>query len=258
MDASLADGDHASKLKGLVWLLAAIGLAVMLGFGLSPLAHAIPWRWEQKLGHTLNRETETCKPDPAAEALLQRLTARIYPLQPGDGDITIDVRVAKDRDINAYAQLGGQITINTGLLEQATSAEEIAGVLAHEIEHARHRHVMQGVITHMLTAGGIGYIVGDADSLANWAEFFLNMGFTRTQEEEADLDGLRRLQAAHIDNGGYRRLFERLEENDTAPPFLSDHPSNKVRRDMAAGFDNQGTTPVMTRTEWLMLKKYCR
>ena len=52
-------------------------------------------------------------------------------------------KVVDEKDINAYSLPGGFIYINKGTLEFSQSDDEIAGVLAHEVEHASHHHMMK-------------------------------------------------------------------------------------------------------------------
>lgn len=248
--------DTPSRLKGLMWLVAAILSGVFLALGLSSLAHVIPWRWEQKAGQ-LALPQNVCPGNPQAEKLLVRLVNRIYPLSREDAAYSIDVRIVKDPAVNTYAGLGGNIAVDSGLLKQAESPEELAGVIAHEVGHVEHRDIMEGAIARMLTSEGIHIVFGDHVSAVQWSQYFLNMNFTRKQEALADEAGLVRLQKAHVDNQGYRHFFERMENSASVPVFLSDHPANHARFEMAERFDNRGATPIMTRNEWEILKSYC-
>ncbi len=252
--------DHASKLKGLMWVIGACLLGACFALGLSPLAHAIPWSWEKKLGHALDAANpdRECHGSPQAARLLDRLVDRMYPIQEEDKAFSIEVRIAKDPAVNAYATLGGQIFINAGLLEQAQSPEEVAGVLAHEIGHVHHRHIMQGALAHLFTAEGINIIFGSPSSLAQGAHYFMTMDFSRAQEAEADEDGLQRLQIAHVDNNGFKHFFERMEREGSSPAFLSDHPSGRSRIERVERFSNASPSPLMTQEEWLILQVYCR
>lgn len=251
--------DHASKLKGLVWVTLACVLGIFFAAGLSPLAHLIPWGWEKKLGEAMvfTPPEKECRLNTEADALLQRLVKRLYPLYPDDSAFSIEVHVAQSPVINAYATLGGKITVNSGLLHKAESPEEIAGVLAHEIGHVHHRHIMEGMLVHLFTAEGINLIFGGGSTAGGFAQYFLRMDFTRQQETQADEDGLQRLQRAHVDNQGFKRFFERMEKENGGSPFFSDHPSNRAREEMADRFKNKDDQPIMTKEEWEILKHYC-
>lgn len=251
--------DRASKIKGLGWVALAFILAVLFAVGIGPLAHVIPWSWEKRLGNilTLDVGDRGCRRNPAADALLRRMVGRVYPLGPDDKGFTIEVEVVKDPAVNAYAGLGGKIKLNTGLLKEAESPEEVAGVLAHEIEHVHHRHIMEGALVHFFTVDGINLIFGNSTSTAVFARYLVNMDFTRSQETQADEEGLCRLQKARVDNRGFRDFFERMEKEKGASTFLSDHPSNRARIEMAERFKTQDPQPIMTKAEWGILKDYC-
>ena len=245
--------DKASKLKGLIWVLAACVIGVFFAAGLSPLAHAIPWSWEKKLGSAISISKTESHFNSRADAQLQVLVKRLYPIYPDDDRFSIEVHVADDPDINAYAGLGGKIIINSGLLNNAQSPEEIAGVLAHEIEHVHSRHIMEGALIHLCTSEGLNMIFGKG-STAGFASYLLNMSFTSNQEAKADEGGLRRLQAAHVDNQGFKNFFARMEKKSSATAFLSDHPSNKSRMEMVDKYKVKNPQPIMTKGEWEALR----
>ncbi len=248
--------DKASKLKGLIWVISACIIGVFFAVGLAPLAHAIPWSLEKKMGSMISAPKTECRYSSQADALLKRLVKRLYPIYPDDDHFSIEVHVADNPDINAYATLGGMITLNSGLLNKAQSPEEIAGVLAHEIEHVHSRHIMEGALVHLFTSEGV-YMIFGKTSTAGFARYLLNMSFTRDQEAQADEGGLRRLQAARVDNQGFKSFFERMEKKGSATTFLSDHPSNKSRMEMTDQYKVKDPQPIMTKDEWEVLRNYC-
>src|SRR5258706_8226318 len=52
-------------------------------------------------------------------------------------------KIVDDKDVNAYSLPGGFIYVNKGTLDYVHSDDELAGVLAHEIAHASHHHMMK-------------------------------------------------------------------------------------------------------------------
>ena len=50
----------------------------------------------------------------------------------------------RERQINAFATLGGYVAVNAGLVLAADREDEVAGVLAHEISHVTQQHVLRG------------------------------------------------------------------------------------------------------------------
>lgn len=250
-------GDRASKAKGLAWALAAVALGTLIAVGLAPLAHAVPLSWERRLGAAIGMDAgiKACTPSPRQEALLKKLVARVHPLDPAEAAHPLTVRVVRDPVVNAYAGLGGTITLNSGLLAKAASAEELAGVLAHEIEHVRHRHVMEGILVHLFSWEGLRLIAGGG-SAAGLIQAFLRMDFTKAQEAQADEAGLKRLQAGHVDTRGLGSFFARMKRDSPGTRLLSDHPDDDDRIKMAEAYPTAQPLPILTRAEWADLRAY--
>lgn len=52
-------------------------------------------------------------------------------------------KIVDDKDPNAFALPGGFIYVHKGLLDMVRSDDELAGVLAHEVAHVAHHHIMK-------------------------------------------------------------------------------------------------------------------
>ncbi len=249
-----------SKLKGLFWLSLGILVAGLIAVGLPALVAKIPWsiekKWATRLGET--SAIESCS-SPAGDAALKKLLASVYPSLPNDQQIDIDLHIAKGDVINAFAHLGGQIFIYQGLLSEADSADEIAGILAHEISHVVHRHILQGLATRLLTFGALHVIFsGQLGTGGEILNLLLNLRFTREQEAEADHEGLLRLQKASISTLGYAHFFKKLEKLSNIPDFISDHPPSELRAEEAKRINIEKPIEVLTQDEWQSLKHICK
>ena len=143
-------------------LASAAAVAIVL---LSPqwLAPLIPSTLDKKLGDALVGDFggRFCS-TPAGDAALKKLVASLDD-QPKD----LRVEVAKIDMINAVALPGGNVILFDGLLKQARSPDEVAGVLAHEIGHVREKHVMQALLRQMGLAVVLGGIDGNSGALVN-------------------------------------------------------------------------------------------
>ena len=248
-----------SKRKGLVWVGVAVGIAVVAAVGLPGLAKRLPWSVERKLGSMGDEPLpgEVCgAASLPSQAALKHLVERLYPIEPGDSAVPVSIAVIRGDTINAYAALGGRIYVFDGLLQQAESPEELAGVLAHEIEHVRARHIIQGLVVSIVTWGGLKMIFQTGDE--GMTRVLLSMGFSRTQEAEADERGLERLRTAGVDAGGFVRFFERARESGSAPAILSSHPADADRAARAARFTGYPTRPVLTPDAWQALRGICK
>jgi predicted Zn-dependent protease len=161
----------------------------------------------------------------------------------------------RDRQINAFATLGGYIGMNAGLVLTAQREDEVAAVLSHEIAHVTQQHVLRGVeraqrdqipiLLGMLAAivaaqAAGGSSSGDATQAALASAMALiqqnQINYTRSNESEADRLGIRTLSRSGYDVDAMAGFFERMsfamranEGGYSAPDYLRTHPVNTTR-----------------------------
>lgn len=245
--------------------LAAIVGAVWLA--LEPLSTFValnaPRSWEDKLGDAVYRalSPRVCV-DARGQAAANRLVAKLSKASP-NGE-TFDVRLVDDPAVNAFALPGGKILINRGLLEAAESPDEVAGVLAHEMQHVIQHHAMAGLVRGLaavffwqIAVGDYsGFLVVDPSSAYTVA----TLKFSRSSEAEADAGAMTMLNAAKISPKGFADFFTRLEEESIhIPALLSTHPTSDSRAKLAQGatLKGQKTAPSLRRSDWLALQGAC-
>lgn len=161
--------------------------------------------------------------------------------------------VADRSDVNAFAAPGGVVVVFNGLIRSAGSAEELAGVLAHEVAHAELRHSLRGMVKSLGLRALVSLLTGDASGgvFADAATRLTELRFSREAEREADDDGLRRLVKARIDPNGMLRFYQKLagERRPSPPPLLSTHPATgerleRLRREVAQLRENWEPLPI--------------
>ena len=161
----------------------------------------------------------------------------------------------KDRQINAFATLGGYIGMNAGLVLTAEREDEVAAVLSHEIAHVTQQHVLRGVeraqrdqvpiLLGMLAAIVAAQAAGGSSSgEATQAAIASGMGliqqnqinYTRSNESEADRIGIRTLSRSGYDVDAMAGFFQRMsfamrgnQGGYSAPDYLRTHPVNTTR-----------------------------
>jgi Zn-dependent protease with chaperone function len=217
-------------------------LAVVLGlwFGADLLVELavdrIPVEWEQKLGESAYWDflshQEVVKEGlavTAVEEMTHRLTEQI-PNNPYKFEVT----VVKSDVVNAFALPGGYVVVFTALMKKAESGEEVAGVLAHELNHVLQRHGLERIVKNLGLMAVVAIIVGDQQGLIGLMRQvgveLLTLKFGREQETEADLTGLQLLHRAKIDPAGMITFFQRLSEKDEGRmEWLSTHPMSTAR-----------------------------
>lgn len=192
--------------------------------------------------------------DPLLQSWLQDFARRLGPASD-DPKQPYTLFMLRDRQINAFATLGGYIGVNAGLVLAATREDEVAAVLSHEIAHVTQKHVLRGVeqaqrdripiLLAMLGAIAVaqnsgGNSTGDATIAAVVSAQGLmaqrQIDYTRGNEAEADRIGIRTLARAGYDPGAMAAFFERLQsvvrENqgrESAPDYLQTHPVTTTR-----------------------------
>ncbi len=140
--------------------------------------------------------------------------------------------VADSPEINAFALPGGTVVVYTGLLQAADSAEEVAGVLAHEVQHVELRHSLRNLIHGLGWQALLSLAIGDLSGgiWSGLAEQLGSMRYSRDLERQADLGGLSALRKAGISPQGMPRFFAKLARQDgRGMALLASHPSSEER-----------------------------
>ncbi|MGB5496390.1 MAG: M48 family metalloprotease, partial [Sedimenticolaceae bacterium] len=144
--------------------------------------------------------------EPALTAYVASVGDRLAKVS--DRKLPYEFKVLNDSSPNAWALPGGKISINRGLLVELRSEAELAAVLAHEIVHAAARHSAQSMERGMFLQGALvaaGVALGDSGygdvglMGANVGAQLTNQKFSRDDESEADLYGMRYMVRAGYD-----------------------------------------------------------
>lgn len=143
--------------------------------------------------------------------------------------------VAEDAAINAFALPGGIIVVHSGLIAATSRPEELAGVLAHEIQHVEQRHSLRGVVKQLGLRGLWALATGDVGStiIGQATLQMTSLRFSREDESSADLKGFDNLVQHAIDPRGMVDFFATMDAKTAVkpPPFLSTHPADRDRRE---------------------------
>jgi len=163
--------------------------------------------------------------------------------------------VIRDDVYNAFAGPGGQIFINTGLIEIMDNEEELAGILAHEIAHGVHRHLAEragqqlkvGLATIAglaagLLLGGVGIPTEAAIIGALSAGQGMTLAYSREAEEQADKSSLAYLEAAGYATKGLQTILRKMRDKQwfgpqDIPTYLMTHPDLADRMAYVASHD---------------------
>jgi predicted Zn-dependent protease len=160
-----------------------------------------------------------------------------------------EVVVFDDDSINASADPNGKIAVLSGLFKVADTPDQLAAVLGHEIAHATLNHVMdrakKGARNDMLIMLGSAATGVQEDLIREGATIGVELPFERSQEAQADLQGLTYMAKAGFDPRGAIYLWKNMSEatkGNQQPEFLSSHPADGAR----LGAIIKSITPALT------------
>ncbi|MGB5216306.1 MAG: M48 family metallopeptidase [Anderseniella sp.] len=279
------------------WKGVGISLAVVLGIGVAGyatlavapqalarfIADDVVNSFADGLEKSVIKSSKRCDA-PAGQDALNKIARRIV---SGTGDPptfslrVFDIRQGSNKKlVNAFALPGGRMVFSAGLIENAGSADEVAGVLAHELGHVALRHPEAAIVRvyglqmllSLFTAGQ------GAEGIGNIAGVLAVLQYSRAAEAEADAYAIEVMENAKVDPKGLQSFFTRLlkkksgidtakKEDDSTSlrkriePFtdlFSTHPGTDdriARLKPRAG----GTEPaILSATEWSALKTICK
>ena len=143
-------------------------------------------------------------------------------------------KILKTDDVNALTFPGGAIYVTEGLLKVYETDSQLANVLAHEIGHVCARHIikkMEAQIGYsMLYALLLRSAKQDIQNLANVSFNLLSLGYSRSDEFQADELGIKYAYKAGYDPYGMAEFFRVLKKNQKTNQthidvFFSTHPN---------------------------------
>jgi Zn-dependent protease with chaperone function len=242
----------------LIGALYFVALPAMAGM----MASRVSVEFERELGDGVIDqllEGETVCDDPTLTRSVDAIVAR---LRSGLPDERYDFRVTivDDTLVNALAVPGGAMVVFRGLMRNSDSPEELAGVLAHEMQHVQLRHGTRALLRQL------PLLMGGGSDAAAVLGVLGALSYARADEEEADAEGMRLIMSARVDPRGMISFFDKLEQ--TAGPgsqvltYLSTHPATEERRSVLAAMAEaspMSAVPLSTgEIAWSDLVQRCR
>jgi predicted Zn-dependent protease len=187
--------------------------------------------------------------DAETEAFIRNLSHPLF-RAAGLDPALVRITLIQNRAINAFVSTGNRMFIHTGLIQQAQSARELAGVMAHETGHIAGGHLarlpeemrnaMLRSLGMMLLGGMAAAATGESAALgagmlggqaAAMGQFF---AFTRSQEQAADQAAMTYLDRLGWSARGLEVLLERMLDQELLSqtrqdPYFRTHPLSRDR-----------------------------
>jgi beta-barrel assembly-enhancing protease len=141
--------------------------------------------------------------------------------------------------VNAFAAPGGFIHITRGALALMSNEAELAGVLAHEIEHVVQKHTISALKKNKAIQLGANETLGDKsvfNKLVEKTTEAVMAGFGRGEELESDREGIRLANKVGYDPNGLGGFLQRLADRNKAATekqgLFASHPEMQERLDL--------------------------
>ena len=187
--------------------------------------------------------------DAETEAFLRDLA---YPLIEASElePENVEIVLINDPSINAFVAGGQVVYVHAGLLNAAETANEVQGVIAHELGHITAGHVVrfnerttqaQGITILSLLLGVGAALAGAGDAAigaimaGQQAALGSFLSFNRDQEASTDLAGARYLSGAGISGRGMLNFFDRLRDMEIRRGFSQSDEAAYSRTHPLAG-----------------------
>lgn len=179
---------------------------------------------------------------------------------------TYTFKVVDDKDVNAFSLPGGFIYVNKGLLDYVQSDHELAAVLAHEIAHAAHHHLLRlgqenekinrrVTLPTLLVMVLSGAPARDLSNVMMGVQLYqiakLN-GYTQEAEMDADRAAILYLMQTKYNPVGMLTFMERLARDESRRPerqlgIYRTHPPSRERAQAMLNLFSELNIPVNRR-----------
>lgn len=171
--------------------------------------------------------------------------------------------IVNSSEINGFALPGGPVFITRGFLTKLQNEAQLAAVLGHEIGHITARHAIEQLQTNMLfqsilsIAGSMtqGTTAEALMSLGQVTSSLLQLRFSREDEKQADLLGLRYSFSAGYNPWGVYQILQILMEEEKGKTgaslsFLRSHPLTQdrialVQQEISQNYPDSNNNPAL-------------
>ncbi len=279
IDRTGASARKARRQAIVLSFLAAVSLFAVAVYGLPAiadrLAPLVPQGIERRLGSAADTQVRamldkgtgdrpfecgSAAAEEAGRAAFEKLMTR---LQIAAGwRLPLYAAVIRRDEANAIALPGGHIYVFKGLIDQAGTVDEVAGVIAHELGHVANRDGTRAILQATGLSLIFGILLGDfvgGGAVVLASESLLKSAYSRGAESRADDFAVRTIQAAGGDPRALGRFLARIAGKTRSGSIFLDHPAtpDRVARINAIATPQSGGATLLDAAEWRALKRIC-
>lgn len=187
--------------------------------------------------------------DAETEAMFKDMSRQMI-IAAGLSPANVQVVLVNDDSINAFVVGGQTVYVHSGLIAAADNANQVQGVIAHELGHIADGHVVLAdagykpalgisllsmVLGLAAVAAGAGEAGAGIFAAGQQAALGKVLAFTRVQESTADASGAKFLREAGISGKGMLQFFKKLANEEYSygmaniDPYAQTHPLSNAR-----------------------------
>ncbi len=185
---------------------------------------------EASIFSSIGKKFEPKTTDDPQEIALQHLLDSLRKCS----DITYPVRVylMESDEANAMAVPGGRIIVFSALLDEVTSENGLAFVLAHELGHFKNRDHLRGMGRSIVLTAILAALTGSDSDITKVFTPSLNLSFSQysqARESLADASALQTLNCYYGHVGGASEFFEAItpiekSSHTKVTQYFASHP----------------------------------
>lgn len=153
-------------------------------------------------------------------------------------------KIEEENIPNAFALPSGDIILTDEFIKLSSNKDEINSVLLHEIAHIKKRHSLQNIISSSFIAFIVMHISGDIQGIADLGiglgSIFINNGYSKHYESEADSYAFKKMLQLKIDPLSFASILNKMTKKDEeiikenkVLDYFSSHPTTKKRSNIA-------------------------
>jgi beta-barrel assembly-enhancing protease len=257
------------------WIVGGFAALAVLGYLFLTLlpqqvAHIMPDTWRNSVGEQIEKSVVAGAKLCTNPQGISALGALVASISEGSSELpAIAVKVYDMPIMNAFAAAGDRIILTRELLATASDADEVAGVVAHEMGHVVHRHSEAQMVrvTGLQVLLSVATGSSNGDTVSSVSGLAAVLQYSRDAEREADEFALATLEKASINPLGFKRFFEKVLalEGEASSGTLgkignmfSTHPGTKDRiaaiKPLPEGVIARAP---LTEKQWQDLRKIC-
>jgi beta-barrel assembly-enhancing protease len=173
----------------------------------------------------------------------------------------VSISVIDDSVANAVTLPDDSILIFKGLIAQAETPSELAGVIAHELGHVEHQHAAKNLVRMLGSNFLLTLITGGTTSMVDGTRVMhhiLSSGYQRDMEREADEYAIALFKKKQLDLKDYAAFFKREKTQPEFFNYISTHPAHQERTDYIENhLVDYNAVPIISDKDWQSVKAVC-